>query len=493
MAHEHLPPEVMYQIAEFFTPAQAMAPSLVNRYWNNIFADRTWSKCILSEHGRLPPVAGLHRNAKHVTELYYFGTQLPPEYLSAPFTRLTRLALHHCTDNTTKGGIARSVAQLVERNDSLQELVLDDPNLAGVHEIWQQISLKRPRLQRVAFDGLALTPAEFAVFWKSCCIGVQYLNLTAFKGLASVEEDGKTEKYDFWEGLEPLPEVQSVTLGQEATVPLLPLFPNLRKVNLHPSANGRSLAKLTELVRGGHLKQLDSLHLSPPYDVRGAHPKRLDNLHLSPPYDDHRAASLLEGMVHVKEFVVRSPQTLYRSSKALNRHFSTLQVVSFRMENGVPDGMFLTLLKSCPLLTHISGPPISAGEIIHDKAPWVCTKLQTFKLFVTVSDSCFSTESRAVFERLAGLEYLTELSIGSPSRWASVLVRGLDLTLASGLGQLSTLTRLTKLEFSQAKQNMSSADVAWMKTHWKRLESVLGICNSHGGFRQQPKLRGELK
>ncbi|KAF9382927.1 hypothetical protein CPB97_006865 [Podila verticillata] len=474
MTHEHLPPEVMYQIAEFFTPAQAAAPSLVNRYWNNIFADRTWSKCILSEHGRLPPVAGLHRNADHVTELYYFGTQLPPEYLLAPFTRLTRLALHHCTDNTRKDGIARSIARLVERNDSLQELVLDDPNLAGVHEIWQQISLKRPRLQRVAFDGLALTPAEFAVFWQSCCVGVQYLNLTAFKGLAGVEEDGKTKRYDFWEGLEPLPEVQSVTLGQEATAPLLPLFPNLRKVDLHPSANGRSLAKLTELVRGGYLKQLDSLHLS--------------QLH-----DDHWAASLLEGMVHVKEFVVRSPQSLHRSSEALNRHFSTLQVVSFRTENEVPDGMFLTLLKSCPLLTHIGGPPIWAGEIIRDKAPWVCTKLQSFKLFVTVSTSRVSTESRAVFERLAELEYLTELSIGPPTRWSSGLVQGLDLTLASGLGQLSTLTRLTKLEFSQAKQNMSSEDVAWMKTHWKRLESVLGICNSHGGFRQQPKLRGKLK
>lgn len=475
MSHEQLPPEVMCQIAEFFTPGQATAPSLVNRYWNNIFAHRIWSKCTLSEHGRLPPVAGLHRNADHVTELYYFGTQLPPEYLSAPFTRLTRLALHHCTDNTSKGMIAQSVVRLVAHNNSLQELALHDPNLAGVREIWQQVSLKRPRLQRVAFGELALTPAEFAVFWQSCCVGVQHLKLTGFHGLAGVEGDAKTKRYDFWKGLEPLPEVQSVTLGQGATAPLLSLFPNLRKVDLNHWAYGESLGKLTELVRMGSLKQLDSLHVS--------------QLH-----DDHWAASLLEGMAHVKEFVVRSPQTLYRSSQALKRHFSTLQVVSFGVESTVPAGMFLKLLKSCPLLTNIhGGPPILASDIIRDKAPWVCTKLQTFKLYIIVSNSHISTESRAVFERLAELEYLTELSIGPSMRWCIGFVQGLDLTLASGLGQLSTLTRLTKLEFSLAKQNMSSEDVAWMKTHWKRLESVLGICNRHGGFRQQPKLGVNLK
>ncbi|KAG0333187.1 hypothetical protein BG000_009413 [Podila horticola] len=461
MTYRPLPTEVLYQVAEFFTPGQAANPCLVSRDWHNVFADRIWSKCTLSEHGRLPPVEGLIRNANHVTELYLFGTDVPQGYLSVPFTRLTRLVLHHCTHASNKDEIARYVAQLVASNNFLHELVLDDPSLSVVREIWQCISIrgKDSKLKRVAFGGMALTGADFAIFWQSCCrAGVQHLKITGFRNT------DEHRCYSPSPHLELLPELQSMSLDQSMTLFSLLLCPNLRKLELNCQTG---LAMLADLVVGGYLTHLDCLDLTQIGD-------------------DLWTASLVEAMNHIKEFVVRSTQPISRISEALKRHFATLRVVSFTMECEAPQGMSLMLLESCPLLSHVCGPPITASEIIHGTEPWACMNLQSFKIFIALDTDAVAAESRKVFERLAELECLTELSIRPPSTYLANLTQGLALTLASGMGQLSTLARLVKLDFTFTVQDMSSADVAWMKKHWKRLDSVLGLCNDRGGFRQQP-------
>ncbi|KAG0093463.1 hypothetical protein BGZ92_005467 [Podila epicladia] len=461
MSHRPLPTEVLYHVAEFFTPGEAANPCLVSHDWHSIFADRIWSKCTLSKHGRLPPLEGLIRNANHVTELYLFGNDIRQRYLSVPFTRLTRLALHHCTSRSNMNEIACYVTQLVASNEFLHELVLDDPTLSQVHEIWQCIALRRnSKLQRVTFGNPKLSSAEFATFWRSCChAGVQHLKLTGF----SYPE--KAKMYNaVYQTLETLPELQSMSLDQSISLSLLLLCPNLRKLELN---NPMGLFSLTRLIGGVHLRHLDTLHLV-----------QIDS--------DQWTVPLVEAIEHIKEFVVRSTQPIHRISEALKRHFATLQVVSFTMECQAPQGMSLTLLESCPLLTHVCGPPIAASRIIQGTEPWACTNLRSFKIFVAVDRDAVASESRAVFERLAELECLTELSIRPPSTYSS-LAQGLDLTLASGMGQLVTVTRLVKLDFAYTVQNMSSKDVTWMKKHWKRLDSVLGLCNDHGGFRQQAK------
>lgn len=140
------------------------------------------------------------------------------------------------------------------------------------------------------------------------------------------------------------------------------------------------------------------------------------------------------------------------------------------------------------MLTHVYGLSIAASQIIQGTEPWACINLRSFKIFVVVDGDAVASKSHAVFERLAELECLTELSIRPPSTYFSTLAQGVDLTMASSLGRLATMTRLVKLDFfAYTVQNMSSKDVAWMKKHWTQLGSVLGLCNDHGGFRQQPK------
>lgn len=59
----------------------------------------------------------------------------------------------------------------------------------------------------------------------------------------------------------------------------------------------------------------------------------------------------------------------------------------------------------------------------------------------------------------------------------------------SGLGQLFTLKNLEQLDFTNTIQNMSAEHVAWMGDHWKTLESVEGICNRLGEYKDQPNAR----
>ncbi|KAG0320128.1 hypothetical protein BG000_003687 [Podila horticola] len=122
--------------------------------------------------------------------------------------------------------------------------------------------------------------------------------------------------------------------------------------------------------------------------------------------------------------------------------------------------------------------------------PWVCTQLKVFKAEIVIKhqdQEGIRAQSRAVFERLSKLEDLTTLIIRGNSA-ESITRQGPDLRLESGLDQLSTLRNMRRLDFKFTKQNMSAEDVAWIKTHWRRLEQVEGRCNENGVLSCQPEL-----
>lgn len=193
MACRPLLPEVMYKVAEFFTPAEATTPRLVCRVWNTFFATALWRYCSVHRSGRLP-LEDLCRNEHHVRELLHSNLNFRSDYLLIPFTCLTRLALSGTTNESNRDAIARSVAELVAGNSNLQELVLDDPHLSMSRETWRSISLKRASLRRLSVSGLALTSSQFADFWHSCCLGVQHLRLNGFEPLAGSGDDDNQEK-----------------------------------------------------------------------------------------------------------------------------------------------------------------------------------------------------------------------------------------------------------------------------------------------------------
>jgi len=53
----------------------------------------------------------------------------------------------------------------------------------------------------------------------------------------------------------------------------------------------------------------------------------------------------------------------------------------------------------------------------------------------------------------------------------------LDLKLDSGLGLLSTLTRIRELNCERLRTGMEFGDLQWMVQHWKALERLVGSVN----------------
>ncbi|KAG0328067.1 hypothetical protein BG000_000652 [Podila horticola] len=185
---------------------------------------------------------------------------------------------------------------------------------------------------------------------------------------------------------------------------------------------------------------------------------------------------------------VRQGKVEELSCDALTQHFATLQILSILEYIKNADTFIPTVLASCPLLTSITTPIVSAVNIISGR-PWVCLRLKVFKITIEITDileDAIRTQSREIFGRISKLVHLRALLIGAPYTEDPPTFQGLDLRLESGLSQLSTLQSVQELNFGGTIQDMSMEDIAWVTKHWTRLEHVVGRCNKHGTFEQYP-------
>ncbi|KAG0072333.1 hypothetical protein BGZ93_006832, partial [Podila epicladia] len=97
---------------------------------------------------------------------------------------------------------------------------------------------------------------------------------------------------------------------------------------------------------------------------------------------------------------------------------------------------------------------------------WVHLKLRVFSVFTVIEDpsaGAIWAQSRTVFERLYKFTQLAVLNIRGRGSVKFQVIHGLDLRLDSGLSQLSSLKALKKLDVRNTIQDVSAADVLWMK------------------------------
>ncbi|KAI8352415.1 hypothetical protein B0O80DRAFT_530343 [Mortierella sp. GBAus27b] len=143
------------------------------------------------------------------------------------------------------------------------------------------------------------------------------------------------------------------------------------------------------------------------------------------------------------------------------------------------------VLESCPMLEHIVAGMLNTEDIIQGR-PWVCHQLRIFEVPINSHEwdrerehSKYSEDEknlcRQIFERLGQLNRLTSLNMGrNPCHWSTqIKLTGLPFRLKMGLGYLSTLKNLKRLEF-HGSMNIRIGDVEWMMQHWKNLRMITG-------------------
>lgn len=475
MSNIHNPlllPEVVLLLATYFNPKDALAPSLVCRTWHTIFRSMVWQTCDISREQRFGQEClrpeDLVQNAHHVRELICNGSSFS-NYIQIPCSRLKKLQFRNVT-YASRPEWWGQLMQLVAQNDQLESIDFDGALEASTLEFWETL-VSRSALENVRMNSVRMSAEHFAIFWNGS------------RGLR------RMELYDInvpftpefiEERLETLPDLEAITISHFSATALLRLCPSLRSFRWQNyDLQDAQLQMLTFLLERQHFRQLESLQVT-----------QVDDLEL---------ATCLGAMDHLKELSTEGGPFEQQSFLALERHFVSLQRVSFDF---ISSKKCLTILESCPLLKYIYVPKLKASAIMLGK-PWICSSLEEFRVGIVVGASGKQTvrdRSRAIFERMSKLTCLTHLDIGHhyiqddsgnsddsedgdddvPKR------QSLDLTLESGLDQLASLKHLEELDFSYTVQNMSAEDVKWIRENWKRLQVVRGICNDHGGYKDQP-------
>lgn len=451
MAHSELLPELLFLIARYFNSVQAIAPSLVCRAWYHAFCTVIWHTVSMNMWQKRS-LQMMTWHADHIRKLMCLLPTHEPEYLEIPYSRLTRLILR-CTGNVIGAVTWDLLIQLVKRNVRLEELTIYSKNSEVPLVLWKSLA-SLPCLHSVTLSDCTMDQERFGQFWKGCK-GVQRLYLSRLE-IRSMD------------GVDALSNVERLHLDHTVPLALLRLCPNVRSISWISSDGVGSnvlLDELAVLLNEGLFPRLDSLY---PFIA-----------------DDFHFASCLTAMRQMKELELdMSIEKL--SLKALSRHFCTLERLQISHVYDVPGEFVAAVMASCPLLTDFSVFGVKASKMMAGP-PWVCLKMTTLRLWISTigsNEDDVREQSRAVFERLSKLTQLRCLDLRNslaPKEGA----QGLDLRLESGLGQLASLTRLVTIDFSSTVQNMSAADVAWMRRNWRSVEAT-GRCNNFGNLKAQP-------
>ncbi|KAF9318701.1 hypothetical protein BG003_010737 [Podila horticola] len=483
MSNAHNPlliAEVVLLVANYVNPKDAAASSLVCSTWYSVFRHLVWQTCDLSDAGKQSPgqkrprPKDLVQNAHHIRELICSGSSFS-DFIEIPCSRLKKLRFHNVT-YASRPQWWSQLTQLLVQNDQLESIDFDGAREASTLEFWETL-VSRPTLNYVRMNSVRMSAEQFAIFWNGSR-GLQRMELYDINIPCSPEF--------IEERMETLPDLAAITLSHLSASSLLKLCPGLRSFRWqnYDLVGDVQLQLLALLIEGQLFPHLESLQVTQ--------------------VDDFALATCLSAMGRVKELVIDGSQFGLLSFDALERHFATLQRISLEFVFSISNTQILELLESCPLLKYIRVPKLKASTIMIGK-PWVCLDLEEFRVGVVVGAAGIQTirkRSRAVFERLSKLTRLTHLDIGfhyiqdgnsdsddSDESDSDIPARqGLDLTLDSGIGQLSTLKNLEELDFCYTVQDMSVKDVTWIRDNWKKLQAVNGICNDHGGYKDQPNI-----
>ncbi|GJJ77121.1 hypothetical protein EMPS_09480 [Entomortierella parvispora] len=174
-------------------------------------------------------------------------------------------------------------------------------------------------------------------------------------------------------------------------------------------------------------------------------------------------------------------------------YFKTATVMYFVNCLLVSGAMIQEMLCSLPNLITFSADMLSNTDVEADPRPWVCLKLEHFRVNCALSgpaaSNTLTTSSTPwiqegptadqiqtmilFFQRISTLKYLETLDLPNyyPDHQTAL---DLDFRLGRGLELLADLQGMKTLIFRFLKSNLEEAEMEWMAKHWPRLKTLDG-------------------
>ncbi|KAF9965240.1 hypothetical protein BGZ70_005182 [Mortierella alpina] len=162
-------------------------------------------------------------------------------------------------------------------------------------------------------------------------------------------------------------------------------------------------------------------------------------------------------------------------------------VVSLNLDGarGVQSAALAQVLSTCRSLRVLSAHGVVLnGHDLNSGSAWACRGLETLVLDIEIyatstgaqtpttalTASSIQNVRERIYDRLSDLTRLQMLGLGGGH--AVGTERGLDMTLASGLGKLTSLACLERLDLRRLVRAVGQEDFAWMVQHWPRFRQL---------------------
>ncbi|KAG0340785.1 hypothetical protein BG004_006279 [Podila humilis] len=375
---------------------------------------------------------------------------------------------------------------LLQNQDTLHTVIFKaDPvqnaELISIEWIWKYLA-DAPNLRVLELSSVIVSDYEGSKFGLVC------RNLTHLSLInAKLIERPKSETGDHFVNLKSLV-LDQTYFPRIEQLELLQLCPNLELLTWKSRTGSFPLANFFSYLRldhQQHLAQLTKLDLS------------------TSKIQDESFAQVIELIPQLTRLHVA--KTLFGSIATrvlLQGRGPHMQVINVLDCSDVTKVESQALLMGCPALKEFYAPVVSALGMLGSK--WVCTGLEVLDICIADIDQLPSPSyprHRAVYTQLSVLAKLQVLRLGDlgfasvPDRRIAIvpgyieprsaspqdrqqqnhqLKYVLDMRLESGLGLLSTLTKLRELNVVKLHAAMEFADLQWIVQNWRRLRVVVG-------------------
>ncbi|KAF9900689.1 hypothetical protein EC991_007029 [Linnemannia zychae] len=462
----HLPGEILLHIGQHLDRPSLYASIQASTLLYNTYTPLLWRHITLddaSEHQ--VHFKALQARVDHVYDLA-LKTFLP-SYYSLTLPRLVSLSL--LNDYSFLCAPA-----FVRRNPTIRDLFIIDRQSLPTKEFWEAVYSQWNQPRTLTVQELNVPDRAAGAFWKACSrfetlhLSLHVPSTSLPKDLAFSQVTHLSLKLDHLRSEPFLPEEQ---------LAFIKACPSLASLCWSLDHFESPMLQFQEALSHQTWTNLTDLEL------RGS-------THL-----DADMAAVMDSLPPLRRLVLSrcsfGPLTF---AKLKERHFSSLEVLDVTGCEGFTSAMAMEVLSKCPRLQGFSCPYIQLKDLVQkqeqhrEKLFASHNYLRHLDTFISKDPTDPSDWTVKAMERLSTFTKLEHLSLcpgqlepecqtQTPEPQHTTTNRNgniLEISLASGLDRLSSLSKLSFFEFGDSSSMMGREEAQWMVQSWRQLKTVVG-------------------
>lgn len=461
-------PEIVIQLGPYLKGSSLTAALLVNKQWNSTLTPTLWEHShfptdwtFFRSPTQFPSLDSVRKNRHHIrtlvcdeySPLVKALLDQTSEYRPCKIQHLDLMILSSRLVPLIRNN-ANSLLSLIRRSSVHQA----DRNIPQEWSLFQVIAGNK-HLQKLSLANVMIgTALTMDPYFLEICTQISSLSLTqCIWAIPAIDLTVRASRYPSFPAIRRLDLIKTKDLAPFVEVEFLCSCPNLEELHWRPrsqfqeSQYPRIHSRLSQML---HLTTLN-LNLASLIDTDIAtiisSLPALVNLYANESrFGGASATAILESNTHLQRLEIRDSAKLWGSTSC-------------------------QLMSACKDLVEIAHDMVQVRSITEHchQYPWGCLRLK--KLDISLVSQFEGNSSRLedhakMYEQLARLTELEELTIGSSMRVVPRSKDSFELTMAMGFGTLQTLTKIKRFVVGRQYAGLDDDVRAWIRENWKEAQ-----------------------